>query len=263
MIKAAHIAVVSEILRSGSLPAGANQLAWGKERVQARFGEINGMFVVDELVEGVIRAFTNTVYTITAWLPGDTMRTLVRLVNRVIQYSMTYIDEAVLARSFWVEEVNVWENARDGVALYAMIWKPLLTNAIALMVISYIPSVVGFVIFAAPVGFLVALISPPLAGWAIIFTLILAYLIKVAVGDAFAMAVMIAAYRRETSDLEPSPEITSRLEGLSEQFRELTQRAQQEANRLTRPKPVDTPPAAADTAADVSPEPVGPAPDQP
>ncbi len=246
MIKAAHIAVVSELLINDQLPAGENQLTWGKNRVQERFGEINVMFVVDELVEGVIKAFTRTVYNFTAWLPGDTLDTLVRLVNRVIQYAMTYIDEAVLARSFWVKDVNVWENARDGVALYAMIWKPLLTNAIALMVISYLPSVVGFIVLAAPIGLIVSFISPPLAGWAIIFTFLLAYLLKVALGDAFAMTVMVAAYHRETANLEPSAEITNRLDGLSDQFQELTKRAQEEANKFTQrqdqPATDDNPP---------------------
>jgi hypothetical protein len=222
--------------------------------VQERFGEINVMFVVDELVEGVVRAFTNTVFAIASWLPGDTMRTLVSIANRVIQFAMTYIDEAVLARSFWEKDVNVWANARDGVALYAMVWKPLLMNAIALMIISYIPSVAAFIILAAPVGLLVSVISPPLAGWAIIFTLILAYLVKVAVGDAFAMAVMIAAYRRETAGLVPNEEITSRLDGLSQQFKELTKRAEQELSRLTRPKTaadsLDSPPPAVMSDAD-------------
>jgi hypothetical protein len=130
----------------------------------------------------------------------------------------------------------VWENARDGVALYATTWKPLLTNAIALMVISYIPSVVGFILLAAPIGLIVSFISKPLAGWAIIFTFLLAYLLKVALGDAFAMTVMIAAYHRETEGLEPSAEITSRLDGVSDQFQELTKRAREEADKFTQRK---------------------------
>jgi hypothetical protein len=235
MLKAAHIAVLSEILVKGSLPAGVNQLNWGKTRVQERFGEVNGMFVVDELVTGVIRAFTNTVYALTAWLPGDSIRTLVRLINRVIQYAMSYIDEAVLSRSFVKEEQNVWANARDGVTLYAMIWKPLLMNAIALMILSYIPFLVVFILFSAPVGFILAAISQPLAGWALIFTLILSYLVKTAVGDSFAMAAMIAAYHKETAGLTPNPEMTARLDQVSDKFQELTKRAQDEIGRFTQP----------------------------
>jgi hypothetical protein len=201
------------------LPSGEGQLAWGKQRVQERFGEMNVMFVVDEVVEGVIKAFTRTVYRFTSWLPGDSLDTVVKLINRVIQFSLTYIDEAILARSFWVEEENVWANARDGVALYAMVWKPLLMNAIALMIISYLPGVVGVVILALPIVLILG--STPLAGWIIIILIMLAFLIKVALGDAFAMAVMIAAYQRETEGLEPNAEITSKLDAASDQFQEL------------------------------------------
>lgn len=243
MLKAAHIAVISEMLVNGDLPAGTNQLSWGKQRVQERFGEVNVMFIVDELVAGVVRAFTNSVYRLTAWLPSDSIRTLVKIINRVIQFAMTYIDEAVLSRSFIQQEKNVWANARDGVTLYAMVWKPLLMNAIALMILSYLPFIVALILFSAPVGLLLAAISPQLAGWAIIFTLILSYLIKTAVGDSFAMAAMIAAYHRETAGLEPNPEMTARLDQVSDKFRELAQRAQGEIGRLTRkpeaPAPAD------------------------
>jgi hypothetical protein len=235
MLKAAHLAVLSEILINGDLPAGVNQLEWGRQRVQERFGEVNVMFVVDELVNGVVRAFTGTVYTLTAWLPGDTLRTLVQIVNRIIRYAMSYIDEAVLSRSFVQKEQNVWANARDGVTLYAMVWKPLLMNAIALMILSYIPFIVVLIVFSAPVGLIVSAISQPLAGWTIIFTLILSFLVKVAVGDSFAMAAMIAAYHHETAGLTPNAEMTARLDGISDKFRELTRRAQEEVGRFTQP----------------------------
>ena len=257
MLKAAHIAVISEILVNGDLPAGTNQLSWGKERVQERFGEVNVMFVVDELVTGVVRAFTNTVFRVTSFLPGDTLRTLVQIVNQVIKFAMSYIDEAVLSRSFINKEQNVWANARDGVTLYAMVWKPLLMNAIALMLISYIPFIVVLIVFSAPVGLLLSAISQPLAGWAIIFTIILSYLVKVAVGDSFAMAAIIAAYHRETAGMEPNAEMTARLDGLSDKFGELTKRAQEEVGRFTQrndtpetvdPSPVDDiPPVQPDT----------------
>lgn len=245
MLKAAHIAVISEILVNGKLPPGTNQLSWGKQRVQERFGEVNVMFVVDELVTGVVRAFTNTVFAVTAWLPGDSIRTLVRIINRVIQFAMSYIDEAVLARSFILPEQSVWANARDGVTLYAMVWRPLLMNAIALMILSYLPFLVVLIVFAAPIGLLLSAISQPLAGWAIIFTLILSYLVKVAVGDSFAMAAIIAAYHRETAELQPDAEMTATLDGLSDKFRELTQRAQEEVGRFVgdaeTPAPADDP----------------------
>src|SRR5690349_14350806 len=87
LLKAAHVAVMAELLANGDLPAGTNQLAWGKEQVTKRFGQVSVMFVVDEIVEGVVRMFTGMVFSIASWLPGDSIRTLVGVINRVIRYS--------------------------------------------------------------------------------------------------------------------------------------------------------------------------------
>jgi hypothetical protein len=250
LIKAAHIAVMAEILDNGDLQDGTGQLAYGRQRVQERFGEVNAMFVVDELVQGVVIAFTRTVSNVMNWLPGDTMDTLVRLVNRVIDYSVNYIDEAVLARSFWNTEQNVWENARDGVVLYAMVWRPILTSAVALMVISFIPAVVALLLFSAPIGALVAIfLGAEAGGWSIILILFFAWMIKISIGDAFAIAAIIATYREETQDLAPDPEMVARLDSVSDQFRDLRQRATEAMRGKDSASPsADTPPApSADT----------------
>ncbi len=244
MIKAAHIAVLSELIASGSLPKGVSQLSWGKERVEKRFGEVNAMFVVDELVSGIVRAFTRTVYSLTSFLPGDTLDQLVKIVNRVIWYATTYIDEAILARSFILQNVPVWVNARDGVILYGMVWKSLLKAAIALMVLSYIPFIVGFLILSLPIGLLMSAVSSSVGGWSVIATLILAFLIKVAVGDAFAMAVMISVYYRETKDLKPNAEMAARFDVVGDKFQELKSRAQGEIDkyRANQKQNAQTPP---------------------
>lgn len=242
MIKAAHIALISDALANNPLPAGKGQLDYGRQRVQERFTEMNVMFVIDELVTGVLRAFTGTVYRLTAWIPGKTARTLVNFVNGIIILSLSYIDEAVLARSFYTASETPFANARDGVVLYAMAWKPILTNAIALMILSYIPFILAVLIFSAPVGFLLAAINAQLAGWAIIATVALAWLLKVAVGDSFAMAAIIATYHRETAGMTPNPEMVARLDQISQQFGDLSRRAQEELARLTRrPEPPPAP----------------------
>jgi len=160
VIKAAHIAVLAELLASGSLPPGTSQLAWGKQRVRARFGEVSVMFVVDELVAAVVRGITRAIYSIASWLPGNTLRTLAGMANRVIYYAVSYVDEAILARAFWLDQGPVWATARDGVVLYGMIWKALLLNAVVLMVLSYIPFILVLIILSAPVGALLNTIAP-------------------------------------------------------------------------------------------------------
>jgi hypothetical protein len=240
LLKAAYIAVVTEIIVNGSLPGGEGQLAWGRKAVEARFGQVSAMFVVDELVDGVVRAFTRTVYRITSILPGDTLQNLAQLINRVIRFAMSYIDEAIMARSFWRREQTVWHSAQDGVVLYAMVWKPILTNAVVLMILSYLPFVAVLLLLSAPVGFLVAAVAGNRAGgWTVIVIFLLAFLVKKAIGDAFAMTAIIASYYDETKDLKPSAEMSATLEGVSDQFRELKNRA---AQAISTSEQSDSPP---------------------
>lgn len=244
LIKAAQIAVMAELLARGSLPAGVNQLAWGKQRVQERFGEASIMFVVDEMVNGIVRVFTSMVYSVASWVPGGALRGLANMVNRIIRFAVSYIDEAILARTFWLGSGSVWAHARDGVVLYGMVWKPLLANAVALMLLSYIPFLAAVLIIALPAGLLGSLISPVVAGWAVIACLVLAWLVKMAIGDTFAMAAMISSYMREIEGLEPDPAVTARLEKLSDKFRGLQQRAQEElGSRMGAPGIAPEPPA--------------------
>lgn len=227
MIKAAHIAVIAEIIHKGSdMPVMISQLSYGKDQVKKRFGEASVMFAVDKIISGIINVFTSAVYRFTSFLPGNAGRNIASIINRVIKFSLNYIDEAILARTFWLDSGSVWANAKDGIILYGMVWKPLLMNAIALMVLSYVPFAVAVILLVAPVGGAIwYLTSSTIGGWVVIALLILAYLIKVAIGDAFAMAAIIASYHDEIQGLEPSPEVSAKLEGISSKFRELKDKA--------------------------------------
>lgn len=251
IIKAAHIAVMAKLLQDDNLPDGINQLEYGREQVQERFGEINGMFVVDELVTGVVRAFTGTVINVVRWIPGDSADSLISVVERIIKYATNYIDEAILGRSFWTEdEQSIWQNARDGSVLYAMQWQPMLKTAVALMVISFLTGVAGFVILAAPVGALLYFINPQLAGWTVILLFLLAWMIKISIGDAFAVAAILAAYQRETQGLTPNPEMVARLDSISDAFGDLQKRAEDAVSPAGKLK--QKPPTGEDSAFGVS-----------
>jgi hypothetical protein len=225
LLKAAHLAIAAELLHSGSLPPGVSQLAWGREQVTSRFGQVSVMWVVDELVAGIVRSITRTVVRIANMLPGNTLRNLARVIMRVIEFATNYVDEAIMARAFWRRDENVWQSAEEGIILYGMVWKPLLVNAIALMLLSYVPFVLTIVVLAAPIGFLLGMISPAVGAWSIIFVLILSYFVKVAVGDSFAMIAMVATYQRETAGLQPDPAMEARIAGISDKFRDLKDRA--------------------------------------
>jgi hypothetical protein len=107
------------------------------------------------------------------------------------------------------------------------VWKPILINSVALMVLSYIPFFIILLLFSAPTAFLTSLINQDLAAWSIVVTFVLAWLFKVSIGDTFAIAAIMATYFKETQNLAPDPQMQEQVAKVSDKFRELQQRAMQ------------------------------------
>jgi hypothetical protein len=225
MIQAAHLAVVAELLAGREIPDGKSQLEWGKEKVTERFGQVSVLFVVDNLVRAIVGRFTAVVARLFRFIPGNAGRNLAQVINRIIRFATDYIDEAILARAFWKREESMWVAAKEGVILYGMVWKPLLMNAVALMLLSYVPAVAVLLLVALPMGLLVSMISSTLAAWTVLILLVLAWLVKLAVGDAYAMICMVAAYQKATDGLVPDPAVEAKLDQVSDKFKELKARA--------------------------------------
>jgi len=225
LVKAAQLAVVVQILENGELPQGVSQFAFGKDRIAERFGEVSVMFVVDALIDGVIRGFSGMLTAALSWIPGGIGKTISDVTTRIVHYAGNYVDEAVLARAFWRKDESVWQSAREGLVLYGMVWKPLLMNAVALMLLSYVPFILVVVLLSAPAGLLLGAISQPLGALSIVIVVVLALLVKVAIGDSFAMIAMVAAYYHSTRGLTPDPAMEARLTSISNKFGEIRDRA--------------------------------------
>ncbi|MCJ7555830.1 MAG: hypothetical protein MUP90_02815, partial [Gammaproteobacteria bacterium] len=62
--------------------------------------------------------------------------------------AVSYVDEAILARTFWKKDEGIWEATREGIVLYGMVWRPLLVNALALTVLSFVPFALAIVLLS-------------------------------------------------------------------------------------------------------------------
>jgi hypothetical protein len=223
LLKAAHTAVMTEHIVHGRAPA-MNQVAYGRQQVTDRFRDTSVMFAVDVLVDGAVKAFVRTFARIAGLLPIPGLDALGKLLERVAVASTTFIDEAVLSRAYAQREQNVWKVAHDGVILYAQAWRPILTNAVALTLIGYVEYLLLVVILALPALAMAAAI--PAAGPVLaILVFVGAWMLKLAVGDAFALAVTLVAYHRTTENLTPNAEWKAKLEGASDKFKELGRKA--------------------------------------
>lgn len=66
LLKAGHIAVVTHLVKTGSLPE--NQFAYGKEVVKEKFATAAAYFAVDRLVSGAVRQINGTLNIVGSFL---------------------------------------------------------------------------------------------------------------------------------------------------------------------------------------------------
>lgn len=223
LLRAAHTAVLTEFITTGAGPS-TSQLAYGREQVLGHFKDTSILFGVDLLVGGVVRFVVRTFTRVTSILPLPGVASLGRFLERVAVMSTTYVDEAVLSRAYARREQNVWAVAREGVVLYAQAWQPILANAVVLALLGYVEFVIFLLVLGLP-AVAIGAVAPSLGPALGIGALIGAWMLKLALSDAVSLAATLLAYHRATAGMTPNAEWVSKLEGASDKFRELGQRA--------------------------------------
>lgn len=231
LVKAGHVAVISEAFRSGRVPA--SPVSVGKEMVKERFGTANVYFIIDKLVTSSVKQLQRTLGRITdsifGALPGaDTLKSLT---NLFLNISLGYIDECCLGYTFYQKEQNAYKSAADGVVIYAQNWKHLLKNAAktALTVILSVVAVtlLAFIIFGAMFRLL---------GWsgfvAFVISLLFAWTVKYAFIDSWILVKMMSSYMQVAPSTVITFDLYGKLSKLSGKFKELFQRGSKES-----PKP--------------------------
>lgn len=242
LVKAGHVTVITELVQKGELPAGTNQISYGKDKVVKHFGETSVLFAVDQLVSGSVRQILGWLTQLAgclASIPGLSL--IISLAKRMLSLAANYIDEAILSYIVSHEGENVWKAASDGVVLYAQSWKQLLKTAAFLVFIIIVGWVVAFIIFL--VIFLgIARGITSVQNLQIIYgfiglaaAYIIACVLKWIFVDPLATVVMIVSYNQAIQDQTPSYDLYSQLSQASSKFRQLSQKAE-EASPPSTPK---------------------------
>ena len=227
MIKAAHVAVVSQAVTTGQLPD--NMFEAGKQMVTERFGATNTYFVLDRLISGAVSQLQKTVgklENVFGGIPG--VSTIIDFMQTFIGIALGYIDECCLGYTFIKKEDSAWKAGCDGVVIYFQNVKHLLKSAAVttLMVMGLtflawlIPfAIIGGIFYAADGSMLIAAI----------LCVVIAATLKAAFIDSYVMVRTMKAYM----EVAPSTEITFDLYGklckLSGKFKELFNKSQQNA----------------------------------
>ena len=225
ILKAGHIAVLVELMQGKSLPAGEGQIAHAREVVTARFGESNLLFVLDQLIKGVIRAITGLVGGVAMILPIPGLSGLLSLFNTIVRISLTYVDEIILGYNIKTGSTNPWETSRQALVLYAQNGKRMVKNAIWLTLMLYVLAFIIFLVMLAPMATLFYIMPGHIAGWSFIAAIVFAWAFKAAVLEPFAIAALMAVYFETIEGQVPNPEWDRKLSDASAKFRELKDKA--------------------------------------
>jgi hypothetical protein len=224
VLKTAHIAVIVQLALHGSLPEGTNQVEWGKQKVMARFKETSVLFLVDRLVLGVIRSINGMMQGMANLFQGvPGLQSIVSLAKIVLRFSLTYIDESVMARNFMKEGETVWQSAQTGLVLYAQSWKQILKTAIFLGIAAILSFGILLVIYMIPCLGLAGL-YPKLKILFILFAFVFAAVTKLALFDPWALTSMILVYLETTKDMVPDKAWEEKIASVSKQFRQIREK---------------------------------------
>ena len=228
LLKAGHVAVITEIIERGGLPEGATQTQWGREQVTRYFKEVSVLALIDQLVKGIIRVLNRTLFKVMTILPIPGLEGVAKIAQRVVDFSLTYIDESILAYTFKTQNENVYDAAKTGIVLYCQAWKGLLKNAVVLTVLSYVFVVVCTAVFLIPFG-VIALMLPETWGFAkfglFVLALFMGFSLKWILFDPIACTATILTFLAETENMSPDPEWEAKIEAVSGKFSELKQKA--------------------------------------
>ncbi len=229
VLRAGHVALITEIATKGGLPMGVSQTEWAKVRVMEYFREISALAFIDQALTVIIRTVNRRLVNAMSAIPISGLESAAKVGQRIADFSLKYVDEAIIAYTFKTESKNVYEAARKGVILYCQAWKGILRNAVMLTLLSYVFVIAASVVFMIPLGGLALFVEDQGIRFALFaIAIFLGVGLKWILFDPVACASTILAFLHESKGREPDPEWEEKLASVSSRFRKLRDKAAEE-----------------------------------
>jgi len=227
LVKAGHIAVLVELMEGRDLPGGKGQIDYAQRIVRERFAQSSVLFGVDQLIKGVLKAFNRAFFTITSFLPIPGVQGIAKFINTIVNLSLTYLDEVILAYNIRSKADNPWAASRTALVLYAQNYKSFLKNAFWLAFVIWGLTFLVFLLILAPVIGLVALFPGAAGPLALIIAVVFAWGVKQAVIEPVGMTALMQVFFTVTEGQQPNPEWEAKLDNVSKKFSEIKDKASQ------------------------------------
>jgi hypothetical protein len=230
LIQAGHVAVLTELITTGSIANGSTGMfEYGKRVVTERFGQVNLLFALDLLIKGVVRVFNRTLDWIAHLLPIPGLQSVMGIVNAIVRAATTYIDETIFSYNLARGDENPWRSSKDALIYYAQNSQEILKTAAYVVVLDMVLTAVVWVVMLAPAFLMLAVLPESAKPGGFIGGLVIAALFASNVRQAFLKPVFLimvmtkfhVVVRNQTINLEWD----QRLSALSGKFREIKDKA--------------------------------------
>jgi hypothetical protein len=248
LIQAGHVAVLTELITTGSIANGSTGMfEYGRRVVTERFGQVNLLFALDLLIKGVVRVFNRTLDWIAHLLPIPGLQSVMGIVNAVVRAATTYIDETIFSYNLARGDENAWRSSKDALIYYAQNSKEILKTAVYVVVIDTVLTAVVWVVMLAPAFLMLAVLPESAKPGGFIGGLVIAALLASNVRQAFLKPVFLVmvmtkfhvVVRNQAINLEWD----QRLSALSGKFRDIKDKAAAGWSPAPQPVPGSLPPA--------------------
>ncbi len=240
LVKAGHIAVLVEVVEGNPVPGGKGQIAYAQQKVRERFAESSLLFGLDQLIKGILRAFNRAFLTIANILPIPGTGGLVKLINTIVNLSLTYLDEVILAYLMKTNAENPWASSRTALVLYAQNYLAFLKNAVWLSLFIWGMTFIVFLAVLAPAALIVGLFPGTGGPLTLIVALVFAWGVKQAVIEPIGMTALMQVFFKVTQGQAANPEWEAKLEGVSSKFRDLQDKAKDWGRGKTGPQKAES-----------------------
>jgi hypothetical protein len=231
LIECGHVAVLTELIVHGRVGNGSESMfAYGKRVVTEKFGQVNILFAINQLVRGVVNAVHGTIEGVGHILPIPGIDSIANLITGILRAATRYMDKVIFSYNLACGDDNPWRSAQHGLIYYAQNAKPILKQSVWIVVLEHVLSALLWLVLLIPAAALTAILPQSVRETGGLVTIVVAVLFALAARGAFLKPVfLIMVMVRFHALVEHQPineEWVARLDQLSDKFRDLGQKAQ-------------------------------------
>jgi hypothetical protein len=230
LIECGHVAVLTELVVHGRVGNGSESMfAYGKRVVIDQFGQVNVLFALNMLVRGAVNAVHATIEGVERLLPVPGIEAIGRLVTVILRAATRYLDKVIFSYNLACRASNPWRGARDGLVYYAQDAKPVLKQAVWIVVLDHVLTALLWLVLLVPAAALTAILPASVRELGAVLAVGGAVLFALAARGAFVkpiFLVMIMVRFHELIEHQPiNRDWIARLDQVSARFRSLGEKA--------------------------------------